>query len=272
VVIGFDRRADLALLRLERSSALPFLPIAMKQTLPMIGDEIVTIGHPASPDYFEFPPFDEDSTYLLSRGVVSQLNEKYLISDLSVSPGNSGGPVLNNMGQIVGVVSKKRIDRGVGNIAHIVAPARVQQFILQNRENKTPTSWLGAQTDLDLSVWYNHWASAQPDQRSGTEDFESELSISFWDRLTIGSMQWFGGDVKRDYAWFFGWKFQFPTPALTLWTFTPGLVHWRYQDGERRTGLSLYIDHTYMPLILKLTAAENQGQTDFIWSLGLRFF
>ena len=174
------------------------------------------------------------------------------------------------------MVSKKRIDRGVGNIAHIVSPEVVRPFIANHRERRSPVDFLGAQTDLNLYVWYNYW-SEPPSLEPGSpgmeqQNFEWELSASFWDRLTIGSLHGLGGDLKREASWFLGWKFQQTTPFLTTWTITPGLMRWNYQGLASQTALAVTIDHTYLPLNVRIATSQANGQTNFIWSLGIRFF
>ncbi len=70
-----------------------------------VGDEVFAVGNPLG------------LVASLSAGVVSGLNREYLPSDrdapiggliqfdAAVNPGNSGGPLLNNRGQVVGIVT-----------------------------------------------------------------------------------------------------------------------------------------------------------------------
>ena len=86
---------DLALLRTPKT-ALDGLPLS-SASQPDMGEKVFTIGCPL------------DLGHSLSRGVVSnpqrRLEEKLLIqSDLTVNDGNSGGPLINHDGQVLGVV------------------------------------------------------------------------------------------------------------------------------------------------------------------------
>lgn len=260
-VVAMDRSSDLALLRMFFLNEHKPLDVVSHSRFPAIGDEIVTIGHPTPSGGFGYPPFDRSSTYLLSKGIVSQMSKTSLISDLSVSPGNSGGPALNTRGQIVGVVSKKRIDRGVGNIAYLVGPEKINEFLEKNWNKKEPVPIYLAQADLGLLVWYNHWANS-PASTGATENFEWELQASFWDRLVVGGHYWLGGDLKRKSYYTLGWKFQVTTPSLTLWTLTPSV-------GQ---GLSITLEHSYFPLALKYSWVNEKNNSYSVWSLGFNLF
>lgn len=98
-IIRIDPDLDIALLQAKPGSydSIPFLE---KQD-PSLGTDIFTIGFPM-PDLQGFSP-------KLTRGVISSMkglrddDTKYQI-DASIQPGNSGGPVVNNNGEVVGVV------------------------------------------------------------------------------------------------------------------------------------------------------------------------
>lgn len=87
-----DGMADLVLFSCRH--ALEPIPVAPSP--PAVGEQIYTIGHPSG------------EKFTLSSGIVSG----YVLNDsprmritAPVSPGSSGGPVMNRRGQVVGVVS-----------------------------------------------------------------------------------------------------------------------------------------------------------------------
>ena len=54
-------------------------------------------------------------TGALSTGVVSQVGEDYFTTTAPLNPGNSGGPVFDNQGRVMGIATSKRIDsEGIG--------------------------------------------------------------------------------------------------------------------------------------------------------------
>lgn len=271
-VLAMDRGLDLALLQLNENNLADPISIVDEHDYPKIGEEIVTIGHPSVGRIFEYPPFEKESTFLLSKGIVSQINERSLISDISVSPGNSGGPAINSNGKIVGVVSKKRIDRGVGNIAHIVTPQQVTAFLEKGRSADHPPAIFMAQSSLNLIVWNNKWLGIQNQEADFQSDFEWELSALLWDRLVIGTGNWFGGDVRRRAPLFYGWKYQFTTKDLVIWSLTPGISQWHHEGEPSKWGVSMILDHAYFPLAVKVTQSISGAGSESILSLGLRLF
>jgi S1-C subfamily serine protease len=88
----WDGRHDLALLYVRR--AFPPLKWASHEGHePRVGEFVVAIGSPFGL---------EGST---STGVISKIFAEFIQTDAAVNPGNSGGPLLNRYGEVVGVVS-----------------------------------------------------------------------------------------------------------------------------------------------------------------------
>ena len=100
-VIGADKRTDIALIKIEAKATLPALDLS-NPPAPRQGEWVVAIGSP-----FGF----ENS---VSAGIVSGVHRAlpggqmtpFIQTDVAVNPGNSGGPLLNAAGQVVGVNSQ----------------------------------------------------------------------------------------------------------------------------------------------------------------------
>ncbi len=96
-VVGRHKRYDIALLWLERHYGdVDFnQPIATYSSV-QVGEKIFVIGHP------------EGLNFSVSNGIVSRLpgNDVLQVS-APVSPGNSGGPVYDEYGNLLGVVTSK---------------------------------------------------------------------------------------------------------------------------------------------------------------------
>lgn len=89
-VIGVDKDRDLALLWIKRARETP-LKLARRKHA--IGDTIYVVGNPKG---FE-------GTF--SQGVISGFRSSGLVQiSAPISPGSSGGPVLDNTGEVIGIV------------------------------------------------------------------------------------------------------------------------------------------------------------------------
>ncbi len=97
-VVGTDERTDLALVKIDAKGLKP-LPIGESRTLRK-GQWVLAIGS----------PFGLEST--VTAGIVSAINREtgdylpFIQTDVAVNPGNSGGPLIDLSGRVVGVNSQ----------------------------------------------------------------------------------------------------------------------------------------------------------------------
>lgn len=103
-----DPKNDLALLKLSGNSfAKTKLPFLLKDESAEVGEDIFVLGYPLTTSMGE--------ELKVTTGIVSSRTgfqgdaTSYQIS-APVQPGNSGGPLLNNNGDIIGIVSAKHTD------------------------------------------------------------------------------------------------------------------------------------------------------------------
>jgi S1-C subfamily serine protease len=95
-VIGWDKALDLALIKTEYTSEYVFSIV--DRVTPRVGETVLAIGSPGGLEK------------TVTSGIVSALSRRFLqIGDViqidaAVNPGNSGGPVVDNMGRLVGIV------------------------------------------------------------------------------------------------------------------------------------------------------------------------
>jgi len=100
-VIGKDERTDIALIKIDAKKPLPALDLSNPAPVKQ-GEWVIAIGSP-----FGF----ENS---VTAGIVSGVHRAlpggqmtpFIQTDVAVNPGNSGGPLLNTAGQVVGVNSQ----------------------------------------------------------------------------------------------------------------------------------------------------------------------
>lgn len=125
VVVAFDKELDLALIA---SPQLKGTQLHLLDSSAKVGEEVKAYGHP------------KGYTYSVSRGIVSSnralpigsgaLNRtsKFVQSDVALSPGNSGGPLMQN-GSVVGVATWKRIDADVEGLSFSVSSTEIIKWL-----------------------------------------------------------------------------------------------------------------------------------------------
>jgi len=130
-LIGTDKETDLAVLKIEAEEDLPYVSWGNdKQS--RVGDWVVAIGHP-----FGLEGGASASTGIVSavgRNIRSGRYDNYIQSDAAINRGNSGGPLFNLDGEVIGVntaiLSPSGGSVGVGfSIASSLAKSVVTQLI-----------------------------------------------------------------------------------------------------------------------------------------------
>src|SRR5229473_872405 len=109
-VIGVDPSADIALIQIDGSVAgLPTVSFASSSSVK-VGDPIVAIGNAlgqgGTPDVSQGSITALDQTITASEGgSKSEQLTGMLQSDATIYPGDSGGPIVNSAGQVIGMIT-----------------------------------------------------------------------------------------------------------------------------------------------------------------------
>lgn len=95
-VVFTDSRYDIAFLQLAAPADLPPVYICSGSSVVKEGDRVVAVGHPFG------------LKYASTQGIVSSVQHEYndllyIQHDAALNPGNSGGPLVNEAGQVVGL-------------------------------------------------------------------------------------------------------------------------------------------------------------------------
>lgn len=140
VVIGKDPKMDIAILRVEPASALVAVKLGDSQDL-RVGDWVMAIGN----------PFGLGGT--VTAGIVSARNrdinagpyDNFIQTDASINRGNSGGPLFNMNGEVVGINSAIISPNGGSiGIGFAIPISLAEPVIVQLREfGETRRGWLG---------------------------------------------------------------------------------------------------------------------------------
>lgn len=101
VSIYTDPAADLAVLKINDAEfkAMSNLPYSIRKSNVELGEQIFTLGYPRNEIVY-------GEGYLSAKSGNEGDSTAYQIS-VSVNPGNSGGPVLNKNGEIIGIITSK---------------------------------------------------------------------------------------------------------------------------------------------------------------------
>jgi S1-C subfamily serine protease len=101
-IVGVDPSTDIAVLQVDaRSRALTPLPLGNSDQI-QVGDEVVAIGNPFGLDR----SITSGIVSALQRGITAPNNyeiDHVIQTDAALNHGNSGGPLLNAQGQVIGV-------------------------------------------------------------------------------------------------------------------------------------------------------------------------
>ncbi|MFM7055297.1 MAG: trypsin-like peptidase domain-containing protein [Planctomycetota bacterium] len=100
-VVSYDRRQDLAIIRIEAPEPLVVMPLGTSSDL-MLAETVYAVGN----------AFGYEHT--VTSGIISALHrdvevdetqsyENLIQTDASINPGNSGGPLLNLNGEVIGI-------------------------------------------------------------------------------------------------------------------------------------------------------------------------
>jgi serine protease Do len=135
-LIGSDDRVDLALLKIE-AKGLPVAPLG-DSNRTRVGEFVMALGH----------PFGLEQS--VSFGIVSRKGAplqvaapgfEFIQTDAAVNPGNSGGPLVNMAGEVVGVNSMAAVNGSIG----FAIPVNLVKALLPQlaEKGKVEWGWLG---------------------------------------------------------------------------------------------------------------------------------
>lgn len=276
-LVTLNTKADVALIKLAKpNERKPLTLLAKGQKIPE-GGAIATIGHPSIGEFFGMPPFDLDMTYLMSTGIVSGLTKDEIISDMSLSPGNSGGPVFNERGEVIGVVSRKRVDRFVGAIGFSAGLNKVYEMLDNHHSNRGPgITWRNSSSSGKVYLAYS--GHSYMGEYGNRNVWYAGVDIDFWDRWRLEFADNFSHTRRfQDYA--LGFKFAVETSNFNMVYITPtvDLLHYRMELSEteeidkRVVGYGLSIMASSIPLGFKYIGFKVDDKYYGVTSLQLVF-
>jgi serine protease Do len=143
-VVGTDPRSDLAVIRIKGTTPFPYVPLGNSTTM-RIGDWVMAVGS----------PFGLEQT--VTAGIISAIRQSLNIegksfrnliqTDAAINRGNSGGPLVNLRGQVVGINTAIYAPTGVFSGIGFAIPVNDAKEILKELIEKgfVERSWMGVE-------------------------------------------------------------------------------------------------------------------------------
>src|SRR6266850_3514468 len=144
-VIGVDKETDLAVLKIDSDHELPVMKFGDSNGA-QVGDWVLAIGS----------PFGLDQT--VTAGIISKKDretpyfntfQRFLQTDAAINRGNSGGPLVNMRGEVIGVNSQIATSTGDYNGIGFALPANEADFVYRQiaSQGKVRRGFLGITLD-----------------------------------------------------------------------------------------------------------------------------
>ena len=144
-VIGTDDETDLAVLKIDVPRDLPFLKFGDSDKAE-VGDWVLAIGSPFG------------LTRTVTAGIISQTKretphasafKRFIQTDAAINRGNSGGPLVNMDGEVVGINSQIATSTGDYNGVGFALPSREAEYVLGQiiKNGKVRRGYLGVYLD-----------------------------------------------------------------------------------------------------------------------------
>lgn len=139
-LVGNDSYSDIAVLKIEKDKVTKIAEIGSVENL-RVGDTVFAIG----------APLDNEYSWTVTRGILSGKDRlvdvsvsntgsadwvmSVLQTDAAINSGNSGGPLANSNGEVIGVTNMKLVSDGVEGIGFAIPIDDAINYAQQLREN-----------------------------------------------------------------------------------------------------------------------------------------
>ncbi|MDJ0639214.1 MAG: DegQ family serine endoprotease [Paracoccaceae bacterium] len=138
-IIGTDRNTDLALLKVESDEPLKFVNWGDSE-VARVGDWVMAMGNPLGQG------FSVSAGIVSARGrALSGSYDDYIQTDAAINRGNSGGPLFNMNGDVIGVNTAILSPNGGSIGIGFAMSSRVAENVIQQLKDfgETRRGWLG---------------------------------------------------------------------------------------------------------------------------------
>lgn len=125
--IGSDPDTDIALIKVESRQSFPFAPLGDSSSL-RVGEWVVAIGNPLAYEH----TVTVGVVSFIGRKLFDSSLDRYIQTDAAINFGNSGGPLINAKGEVIGINSA--ISSRASNIGFAVPINQASEILPQLME------------------------------------------------------------------------------------------------------------------------------------------
>ena len=205
-IVGEDVTTDIAVLQI-RANGLPTAEIGTSADL-QVGQDVVVIGN----------PLGEDFSGSVTTGIISALDRQvefddgsvydYIQTDAAINSGNSGGPLVNMYGQVIGVNAAKidsSVAEGMGFAIPIDDVVPVVNDLIEYGYvvNRPYIGIVGESLDEQYSSYYDlptgvHVTDVTPGSPADKANIQVDVIITHINGIAVSSVGQLN-NVKNDY-------------------------------------------------------------------------
>jgi serine protease Do len=182
--VGSDPDTDIALIKVDSPRPLPFAPLGNSDTL-RVGEWVVAIGNPLAYEH----TVTVGVVSFIGRKLFDSSLDRYIQTDAAINFGNSGGPLINARGEVIGINSA--ISSRAANIGFAVPINQASAVLPQLRDTgRVSRGYIGvALRDVDpdlqrsLKLKSSHGALVQdvtpgsPGARAGIRTYDLIVAV-----------------------------------------------------------------------------------------------
>lgn len=153
-VVNYDANYDVAVVKITDKVDIPAVVELGNSSNLQVGESVVAIGNPLGTDFMGS----------VTTGIVSALNRQisgdpnklsYIQTDAAINSGNSGGPLINSSGQVIGINTAKIKDSGVEGLGFAIPIDAVKDKITDLSKPVLMIGIQGREIDKSLAQQYN---------------------------------------------------------------------------------------------------------------------
>lgn len=171
-VVNYDPNFDIAVVKINEEVTVPAVAEFGDSDTLIQGETAVAIGNPLGAELLGS----------VSSGIISAIDRsldegdvKYIQTDAAISPGNSGGPLINSKGQVIGINTVKKVGQGVEGLGFAVPINQIKPLLENLMKPVLHIGITAIVVDQDLStkanvpmgVYVKDVSEFSPAERSG---------------------------------------------------------------------------------------------------------